>query len=68
MNNKNGASFKKPNFLVLLLLSPIILVLLVLAAVVFLLAFILFMPKIIRLFKYKNQLLRNLGNLRQKQS
>ena len=49
--NKKGSVFPKPNFLVLLLLSPIILVLFTFGAVIFLFAFILFMPKIIRMIR-----------------
>lgn len=59
INNKKGQILAKPNFLTLLLLSPIILVFLCLAVVVFLIIFILFMPKILRLIKQRGQIFQN---------
>lgn len=59
MQNKKGFFLAKPNFFVLLLLSPIILVLLFAAFFIFLFVFILFVPKIIKLVKNRKNIFMN---------
>lgn len=54
--NQKAVSLKKLNPLVLVLLSPVILAFFVLLVIVFFLAFLIFLPKFIRIFKARKQI------------
>lgn len=57
-NKKNEFIFK-PNSFVVLLLSPIIAVLVIAALVLFCIAFLLFMPKILKLIRSQSFIFKN---------
>ena len=70
---KKGALLPKTNLLVLFLLSPILIVLFLFAAVIFLVVFVLFMPKIIKMVRGKgpifgaqNEAFKNMFNQRRR--